>query len=135
MTDKPINITEENWNELSKSAWQCRDQAYVLGNTKVGSAAMSKEGIIYVGCNIEHPFRCHDVHAEVNAITSMVAAGHTKLQAILIVAERELFTPCGGCMDWIFQFGGASCLVAFQSKREGKIKTFRAEELMPYYPK
>jgi cytidine deaminase len=107
----------------------------VLGKTKVGAAAISEDGTIFVGCNIEHPFRCHDVHAEVNAITSMVAGGYRELLAILVVAERELFTPCGGCMDWIFQFGGPSCLVAFQSKRGAKIRTFRAEELMPYYPK
>jgi cytidine deaminase len=135
MRDRSTDITEKMWKKLSEAAWKCRNHAYVLGNTKVGASVMSEDGTIFVGCNIEHRFRCHDVHAEVNAITSMVAAGHTKLLAILIVAEREFFTPCGGCMDWIFQFGDPSCLVGFQQKRAGKIKIFLAKNLMPHYPK
>jgi len=26
---------------------------------------------------------------------------------------RDHFTPCGSCLDWIFQFGGADTIVAF----------------------
>jgi len=64
----------------------------------------------------------------------MVAAGHTDLKAIVIAAERERFTPCGSCMDWIYQFGGHSCVVGYQSKKGGEIITLSAQELMPYYP-
>jgi len=129
----PVNIKETQLRKLAREAWKCQSRAYVLGNTKVGAAALSNEGRIFVGCNVEHRFRCHDVHAEVNAITSMVAAGRTRLIAILIATERENFTPCGSCLDWIFQFGGPSCLVVCQSK-EGKNKVFHAQDLMPYYP-
>ena len=134
MSKEEANIADDQLRELAREAWKCRDHAYVLGNTKVGAAAMSNDGSIFVGCNVEHRFRCHDVHAEVNAITSMIAAGRTKLIAILIVTERENFTPCGSCLDWIFQFGGPSCLVACQSREGGKIKVFHAQDLMPYYP-
>jgi cytidine deaminase len=48
---------------------------------------------IFSGCNVEHQFRCHDVHAEINAITTMVSAGGTDPVALLIVAERDRFTP------------------------------------------
>lgn len=134
MNKKATKITKKQWTLLSHAAWKCRNQAYVVGNTKVGAAVISDDGTVFVGCNVEHRFRCHDVHAEVNAITSMVASGKTRLTAILIVADRKFFTPCGACMDWIFQFGGPSCIVAFQSKKDGKIHQFKAKELMPYYP-
>ena len=58
----------------------------------------------------------------------MVSNGQTNLAAILIAAaKRGLFTPCGGCLDWIFQFGGADCLVAHQAVLPaGEIKIWRA---------
>lgn len=127
-------IKSSHLRKLAGEAWKCRKHAFVIGNTKVGAAAMAGDGTVFAGCNVEHRFRAHDVHAEVNAITSMVAAGRTELVAIVITAERKGFTPCGGCLDWIFQFGGPSCIVACQSTRGSALKIFRASELMPYYP-
>lgn len=125
----------EQWRNLSREAWLHRENAYVIGNTKVGASIISSNGNIFAGCNVEHRFRSHDVHAEVNAIASMVAAGDTKLEAILVVAKRECFTPCGACMDWIFQFGGERCLVGYQTEAYGDIIVLQASDLMPYYPK
>lgn len=135
LTDFSNTMMEGHWRAMADMAWQCRENAHILGNTKVGAAAVSSSGRVFVGCNIEHMYRCHDVHAEVNAITSMVASGHKKLIAVLVTAEREFFTPCGSCMDWIFQFGGGDCMVAYQSSRNGEIRIFKAQELMPYYPR
>jgi cytidine deaminase len=134
-----VNNTEKtsnsiDWEILSSSAWDCRENGFVFGNTKVGAAVLSQNQKIYVGCNVEHRFRSHDVHAEVNAITNMIAHGEKELIAILIAAEKERFTPCGSCMDWIMQFGGPDCLVAYQQNRTGKITVYKAKELMPYYP-
>jgi cytidine deaminase len=126
--------TQTQLKRMSDAAWEVREHAHVYGPTKVGAAVMTADGGIFVGCNVEHRFRSHDIHAEVNAIGSMVAAGHTDLVAVVIVAERERFTPCGACMDWIYQFGGPSCLVGFQSSAEAEIKMYDANELMPYYP-
>ncbi len=128
-------ISDQQWQDLAADAWKCRQNAYIQGDTSVGAALLTGKGKIFTGCNAEHIFRCHDVHAEVNAITSMVAAGARDLKAILIAAERGHFTPCGGCLDWIFQFGGADCLVACQSRPGGEIKVFTAGELMPQYPR
>jgi cytidine deaminase len=127
-------LTERQMEALADAAWKVREHAYILGQTKVGAAVMAADGSIHVGCNVEHRFRSHDVHAEVNAITSMVAAGRTDLIAVMVAAERERFTPCGSCMDWIYQFGGPSCLVGYQSKVGGKITLLRSDQLMPYYP-
>jgi len=84
---------------------------------------------------VEHMFRSHDVHAEVNAITSMVAAGYKRMVAVVVAAERERFTPCGACMDWVFQFGGGECVVASQSAHRKPLVRYTAAQLMPYYPR
>lgn len=96
---------------------------------------MSSDGSIYVGCNLEHKFRSHDIHAEVNAISSMVAGGNQQLTAVLIAAERDRFTPCGACLDWIFEFGGPDCMVAVQKGRNSDTEILTARELMPHYPR
>jgi cytidine deaminase len=128
-----LNITKKIWNGLAITAWQYRENARILGKTKVGASVYS-EGEIFGGCNIEHKFRSHDIHAEISVISGMISAGKKKIDAIIIVAERTKFTPCGGCLDWIFEFGGPKCLVGYQTKKDGKITIFKAEELMPHYP-
>jgi cytidine deaminase len=122
------------WARLANTAWKAREYATTLGNTKVGASVEADDGRIFSGCNVEHKFRSHDIHAEVNVIGSMVAGGSKKLQRLIIVAEREQFTPCGACMDWIFQLGGEECEIGFQGSRNGTIKIFKAKELMPFYP-
>ena len=133
MTTKS-DLLNANLKELLDVAWKYREHAFIIGPTKVGAAVLTKQGLIFGGCNVEHRFRCHDVHAEVNAISSMVAGGHTDLAVIAVVAEREKFTPCGGCLDWIFQFGGNTCEVICQSKEGGDVLSYLAVDLMPHYP-
>jgi len=128
-----VKIGKKDLENLAKIAWDYRENSRILGTTKVGSAILSK-GEVFGGCNIEHKFRSHDIHAEVSAISAMVSAGSKKLDTIIIVAQRTKFTPCGGCLDWIFEFGGATCLVGYQTKKGGKITIFKAKELMPHYP-
>jgi cytidine deaminase len=119
---------------LTSAAWESRNRAHIHGTTRVGCAAVDEEGRIFGGCNIEHRYRSHDVHAEVNAISSLVSGGGLQLRAVLIAAERDRFTPCGSCMDWIFELGGEDCIVLSQSQRGGEVKRYKASELMPYYP-
>jgi len=128
-------IGKTSIKDLAKRAWLARDNAYILGNTKVGCALLSADGSIFTGCNVEHRFRSHDVHAEVNAISSMVLSGQRAILVLVVVAERERFTPCGACMDWIMQFCDAEeCVIGFQSSRGGAITTYKASQLMPFYP-
>ena len=119
---------------LSEAAWEVRDHARIHGPTRVGCAALAEDGRIYVGCNIEHRFRSHDIHAEVNAISSLVAGGKSGLRAVLIAAERERFTPCGSCLDWIFEVGGGDCLVISEKSSGVSAHVYYARDLMPYYP-
>ena len=123
-----------DWSQLSKEAWSTRENANILGKTKVGAALITGAGKIFSGCNIEQLYRNKDIHAEVCAISNMISSGETKFKAIIVVAERHKFTPCGCCMDWIFQFGGPDTIVAYQNDRKGDVYEFTAKELMPHYP-
>ena len=130
-----MELEKNTWIKMAKASWDVRNNAYIIGKTKVGCALLSENENIYVGCNIEHVFRSHDIHAEVNAISNMIAAGENKFKAIIITAERHRFTPCGACMDWIMQHGGENCFVAYQNAPDGELHIYKAKDLMPYYPK
>ena len=134
MNSQPVEIDSDDLARLASAAWRVRKNAYLIGKTAVGCAALGANGEIYSGCNVEHVFRSHDVHAEVNAISTMVAAGCKNLRAVVIAADRQRFTPCGACMDWIMQFGKGECVVSFQGRPDGPIESYTAHDLMPHYP-
>lgn len=125
-------------------AWEARSNARLTstGKTRVGAVVLSDEEAVvgesimnmFGGCNVEHRFRSHDIHAEVNAISSLVVSGITTFHTILIVAARDKFTPCGSCMDWIMEIGGPKTKIMFQSDSNSDICVYTAEELMPHYP-
>jgi cytidine deaminase len=97
---------------------------------------VATDGNVYVGCNVEHRFRSHDIHAETNALASMIAAnGSNRAEIVFIAAERELFTPCGACLDWIFELGGPNCSILVQSDPSMTPLEYRAIDLMPHYPR
>jgi cytidine deaminase len=127
----------DHLERMAELAWAVRENAHLLagGKTKVGCVVLAENGQLFQGVNIQHQFRSHDIHAEVAAIAAMVSAGAKKAVAIMIVAERELFTPCGACMDWIMEFGGGECLLAVQSGHEQPLRLYTARQLMPYYPR
>lgn len=112
-----------------------REHARVYGPTRVGAAVLAASGRIYLGCNVEHRFRSHDLHAEVAALAGMTAAGDSHAEALLIAADRDQFTPCGSCLDWIFELGGPHCLVAFQPGPATEPAVLSGEALMPHYPR
>jgi len=128
------------WAELSEVAWRVRDHAaLVVSDTKVGCCILVQDGNGYVrvgGCNVEHPFLSTSIHAEANAIGSMITNFGPEARAIkiLVAARRGKFLPCGQCMDMIIQYGGPTCEVGYQNKPSGPIRWALARHLMPEYP-
>ncbi len=129
------SVRRETLAELSHAAWKVRENAKIVGRTAVGCAVVDESGHTYAGCNIEHRFRSHDIHAEVAALSCLVASGGGPPKVVFIAAERDRFTPCGACVDWIMELGGPDCLVLSQNTPDGPSVAHSAFELMPYYPK
>ena len=131
------DLTGSGWAVLATKAWATRECAVAV-RTKVGAAVLvtSDDQLqqIYGGCNIEDLWKASSIHAERTAIANAIAHGAKKIQAILVAAEREKFTPCGNCMDFIFQFGGPTCQIGFQGNPGGPVNVYTAHELMPEYP-
>jgi cytidine deaminase len=120
---------------LAEAAWAVRERSRLIGKTAVGCAVMTEEGDIYAGCNVEHQFRSHDIHAEVNALSNMVAGTSAKAVAVFVAAAREKFTPCGACLDWVFELSTPECVVFVQKDPSTPPSNYSLGELMPHYPR
>ena len=134
---KKIKWTSDEWGPLSVRAWSVRESAHApVTGTKVGCSLLTVRGKYAEGCNVEHPFLSVTIHAEANALGSMIAMFGPRAQAgrILVVAKRHKFTPCGQCMDMIMQLSSQNCFVGYQNERQGDIYVARAEAYMPEYP-
>lgn len=88
----------------------------------------------YQAGNIETLWQ-NSEHAEKNAIIiALNASLDNKIEAVCIAAERKLFTPCGGCCDIIWEFGGQDCAVLHYNPATKAVQQFDAGKLMPHYP-
>ena len=128
--EQKVNKAEQ---KLLNRAWEARKYAYPWkSGTKVGCAILTENGSIYPGWNIEGLWMT-SIHAEVVAIVQLVKNKDRGI-AIAIASETKFFTPCGSCLDWLFQFCDKDSPVFIQNQ-DRKIYRFILKNLCPHYPK
>lgn len=119
---------------LLDQAWDARTHAYTRGRRRVGAAVLAGDGSVYTGCNIQQKYHTGDLHAEVVAIAAMLSTGGKSLGAIAVVSDGNGVAPCGSCLDWILEFGGDDCWVAWEGQDAQTLHVMGAAELMPLHP-
>lgn len=99
-----------NEQELIAAAKRARANAYArYSNFAVGAAALSADGEITVGCNVENASFGLTVCAERVAIFAAIANGHRRVAKLavsvsdLAVAPSERM-PCGACLQVMAEF-------------------------------
>ena len=91
-------------NALLEAAAKARHNAHSkYSKFSVGSALLTEDNSIFLGCNVENASYGLTICAERVALTSAVSAGHKSFQAIAIVAD-ELAAPCGACRQVLAEF-------------------------------
>ena len=91
-------------NTLLEAAAKARHNAHSkYSKFSVGSALLTEDNSIFLGCNVENASYGLTICAERVALTSAVSAGHKSFQAIAIVAD-ELAAPCGACRQVLAEF-------------------------------
>lgn len=92
------------WRQLQKSAREVRARAWApYSRFFVGAAVLTGDGQIVVGCNVENASYGLTICAERIAISSAIAQGHSKFDAICI-SLTECAVPCGACRQFLFEF-------------------------------
>jgi cytidine deaminase len=112
--------------ELYERAVAASRRAYApYSEYLVGAAALTRDGRVFEGCNVENAAYPLGVCAERTAIAKAVSEGCRPgdFAAIGISAS-----PCGGCRQWLVEFGFER--VTFRNVA-GELVTYTAGELLP----
>ena len=125
-------MADEGPADLFEAAAAIRDRAYApYSGYRVGAALRSASGRIYAGVNVENAAYPVGTCAEAGAISAMVGGGDRTLTEIAVVAEGgALVTPCGGCRQRIFEFGGPKAVI-WAADLRGQRRRYTADELLP----
>ncbi len=118
---------------LFEAARAIQAKAYApYSRFKVGAAIAASDGRIFAGCNVENAAYPVGSCAEAGAISAMVAAGATRIAAIVVMGEGEhLVTPCGGCRQRIREFAAPETAIHVAGP-EGVRRSFTLDELLPF---
>ena len=122
---------ENTDKELIDAATAVLENAYApFSHFRVGAALETDDGQIIAGCNVESASYGLTVCAERVAIWKAVSEGKRKINRIAVVADtEELTSPCGGCRQIIWEFGGD--IPVIMANLKGKTETVQMKELLP----
>lgn len=120
-------------DNLFEAAKTIQAKAYApYSRFKVGAAIATPDGRIFAGCNVENAAYPVGSCAEAGAISAMIAAGESRIAAIVVMGEGEhLVTPCGGCRQRIREFAAPETPIHIAGP-EGIRKRFTLDELLPF---
>lgn len=127
-----VMTSENHIRELLTAASRARANAYApYSGFAVGAALLGAGGGIYAGANVENAAYPQGQCAEASAVGRMVSDGEHRLSAVLVIAHSpSLVTPCGGCRQRLFEFGGADTPVHLCAE-QGLVRTISLGELLP----
>ncbi|MEY3029216.1 MAG: hypothetical protein RL198_613 [Actinomycetota bacterium] len=122
-----MNISNESWQQLQEAAVAAMNKAYAPYSLfPVGAAALTSDGRIVSGCNVENASFGVGLCAECSMVSELFRTGGGKLVAFWCVDKNgEVLMPCGRCRQLLFEHAEPGMLL--QTKLG--IKTI--EEVLP----
>lgn len=122
--------------ELMLKAIEARKQSYSpYSNFKVGAALLSKDGRLYVGCNIENASYTPTICAERVAFFKAVSEGVTEFAKIAIAGGKEgelsdMCPPCGVCRQVMSEFCSDDFQIVLGNDKI--VKSYSLKEILPF---
>lgn len=137
-TEETTSVDQNRAKSLLHAAKTAAQNAYApYSQFRVGAAARSLSGEIFLGCNIENVAFPLGICAEAVAIATARCAEGPALMIVEIAVYAEQgdgthvpCTPCGGCRQRIQEFGNDIIVHFFDNNLKLTSKT--AKELLPY---
>jgi cytidine deaminase len=119
-----VNI---DWDKLKQEAIKAMAKAYApYSNFPVGAAALTEDGRVVSGCNIENASYGVTLCAECSLVSDLFRTGPSKLVAFYCVDKHEnVLMPCGRCRQLLYEHSAPGMLLQTISG----IKTI--EEVLP----
>ena len=94
-----------NWDELRAAAREAMAKAYVpYSKFPVGAAALTEDGRVVTGCNVENASYGLTLCAECGLVSQLIASGGGKLVAFTCCdGNGNVLMPCGRCRQLLFE--------------------------------
>ena len=123
-------LDEKSIEKLLLRAREAREAAYApYSGFRVGAALLSRDGRVFLGCNVENVSFGAANCAERTAVFSAVAAGCREFSAIAISAGDEIVFPCGICRQVLAEFSPELTVICGKT---GGYELFCLSELLPH---
>lgn len=99
------HASEFDWTTLRATARTAMERAYVpYSKFPVGAAALTDDGRIVSGCNIENASYGLTLCAECSLVTDLVMGGGGLLVAFACVdGNGDVLMPCGRCRQLLYE--------------------------------
>ena len=111
-TEGPTSPNDVDWGRLKQAALEAAELAYVpYSGFKVGAAALTDDGRLITGCNVENASYGLALCAECSLVSMLHVTGGGRLVAVLTVGNGQPVMPCGRCRQLLWEHGGPDCLV------------------------
>lgn len=106
-----------DWDALTEAARDAMARAYApYSGYPVGAAALTTDGRLVTGCNVENAGYGVTLCAECGLISSLVLTGGGRLAAFTCVGgDGRTVVPCGRCRQLLWEHGGPELLVKMPS--------------------
>ena len=101
-------VVDVDWKALRATAVEAMGRAYApYSGYAVGAAALTADGRIVAGCNVENASYGLTLCAECGLVSELHRTGGGRLVAFTCVDHNgELLTPCGRCRQLLHEHGG-----------------------------
>ncbi len=120
-----------DWDSLIKAARRARELAYSeYSGFSVGAAAVTSDGRIFTGCNIENSSFGLAICAERTAVFKAVSEGYREIAGLVILTDNTPPSrPCGACRQVLFEFNPSMEILCVNL--DGRRDMFRLGDLYP----
>ncbi|KAM6948085.1 cytidine deaminase-like [Lycodopsis pacificus] len=128
----PLPLPQETVEKLIQKSQEAKNQAYCpYSKFRVGAALLTEDDSVITGCNVENACYNLGICAERNAMAKAVSEGHKSFKAIAIASDMndKFITPCGGCRQFMREFG--LLWDVYMSKPDGSHQKMTVAELLP----
>ncbi|MDD7813317.1 cytidine deaminase [Mycobacterium sp. CSUR Q5927] len=102
-----------DWELLRRKAISVATSAYApYSGLRVGAAALTGDGRLLTGCNVENVSYGLGLCAECGVVAALHATGGGRLVALSCTdAAGNLLMPCGRCRQVLLEHGGPELLI------------------------
>jgi cytidine deaminase len=128
-------MADINWDALRAAAVEAMKKSYSpYSNFAVGAAALTTDGRIVSGCNIENASYGVTLCAECSLVSDLLMTGGGKLIAFTCVdANSNVLMPCGRCRQLLVEHAAPGLILetisGMKSMAEVLPDAFTREEL------